>query len=247
MFCLRNMWGQPPRLSGRAKHTPFSHYLSAQRESSSDDVPRSGGRICPPREVEASGPGRMPPGVGDSSPPVEFPHALPSNSGVAGLRYLFNHPTFLADGSSAGASLAGQRGFALPRSRSRLDRHVGWHGRADRPVAGRNVLFDALDLGSIRSVICDRHLSVFQRRSTLQLGAIGRPARSSRRSPGRSARNHRHSLAGAPSCLPRPSLRDAGVECRNRPGRLLGPDRRGGRNRRRDDSHGGRRTGEALR
>src|ERR1700688_3160828 len=118
------------------------------------DVPRSGGRVRPPRE--ASGPGRMRPGLRDSSsltPPVESLHALVANPGMAGLRHLFDHPTLLADGSSAGASLASKRGLALPRSGSRLDRHVGRSGHADRPVAERNVLFNALDVDSICSVI----------------------------------------------------------------------------------------------
>ena len=72
---------------------------------------------------------------------------------MAGLRRLFDHPTVLADGAPASPSLARTRALALPRAGPRLDRHVGRHRRADRPVAQRRALFDAVDLDS-RSACC---------------------------------------------------------------------------------------------
>src|ERR1700758_928462 len=144
------------------------------------NVPRSGGRIRPPRKAKQPAPDECVRAyVMHVNSPVESPHALPPNPGMAGLRRLFDDPAFMADGSSARASLAGKRGLALPGTGARLVCHVGWHGRADRSMAERNVLFDALGLGSICSAICDRHLSVFHCGSALQLGAVGRPARSS--------------------------------------------------------------------
>lgn len=56
--------------------------------------------------------------------PVKFLHAAPANSGLAGLRCLFDDPSVLADGSSAGAPLASTREIAFPRARPGLDRHV---------------------------------------------------------------------------------------------------------------------------
>jgi hypothetical protein len=119
--------------------------------------------------------------------------------------------------------------------------------RADRPMAEGKVLFDTVDLGAGHSAVYHRHLAVFDRGSGLQLGAIGWPAGSSDRSSGRSSGHHRHSLAGAASCLSRPSLRDAGLERRNWSRSLLAADRLGGGDGRGDDSHGRWGVGEALR
>jgi len=113
-------------------------------------------------------------------------------------------------------------------------------------MAPLNVLFDALDMGSICSTVCHRHLSVLQRRRTLQLGAVGRPARSSGRPPGRPVSDHGHSFPSPPPRLSWPSLRDVGLERRNWSRSLLGIDRNGYCHRSCDDSDGRSGTGKKI-
>ena len=113
--------------------------------------------------------------------PVKSPHAVPPNSGMAGLRRLFHHPAVLADGSSQSPPLARARKLALPRAGPCLDRHVGRRGRAHRPVARRSLLLHSLVVDSRRPPVRHRHLHLFALRSPLQLGTARRPAGSSRR------------------------------------------------------------------
>ncbi len=102
---------------------------------------------------------------------------------MAGLRRLLDHPSVLADGPSARASLACQRAFAVPRASPCMDRHVDRHRRADRSVAQHRPLFDPLVVDSRRPAVRSRHLHLLPLGSSLQLGATRRPARSSRRKP----------------------------------------------------------------
>jgi hypothetical protein len=196
----------------------------------------------------AKRPGRMRPAyeIRPRPPTVKSSNADP-NSGMARLRRLFDNPIVLADDPSSSTSLASLPGLALPHADSHLVPHVGWHGRADELVAQCNFLFDSVDLGSCRALVCDWHLHLFNRRGTLQLGTTQRSAGSSRGSPRRSTGNHRYSLASPPPCLSRPSLRNAGLEHGHRPRSLLAAhgvidcDRSG------DDPDGGCGVGKALR
>ena len=120
-------------------------------------------------------------------------------------------------------------------------------GALTGPWRSCGLLFDAVDVASRRPPVCHRHHHLFELRSPLQLGPTRRPAGSPHRKPGPAPRHHRHPLASPPPGLSRPPLRNAGLERRHRPRRLLAADRVRDRHRRGNDSHGRRRTGEALR
>src|SRR5271157_1632928 len=127
------------------------------------------------RELRSRGGRRRPP----LHAPVESAHVVCPNSGMAGLRRLVDYSVILADGASAGASLAGAGAFAAAGAGSRLDSDVGGNGRADRAMAQRSSLFDLVELASSRFAVWGRHVSLSARGSALQPGATRRPARDS--------------------------------------------------------------------
>ena len=138
--------------------------------------------------------------------PVKSRHALPPNSGMAGLRRLFDHPAVLADGSSQGASMARPREVAFSCARSRMDRHVDRSRSAHRPMAQRDALFNTDVVGSSRCVVCRRHPSLLTFRSPFQLGAVGRSAGSSCGNQCSATHHNRNPRPSPPSRLSRSSL-----------------------------------------
>jgi hypothetical protein len=182
-----------------------------------------------------------------SAPTLKSTHADPAHSGMAGLRGLFDDSVFLADGASSGTSLASARSFPVSSALARMDHHVDRDRKPHRPVAARCALFNAVGLATGRVLIRAWSVPLFASRSALQLGSTRRSARSSSPSSGASTRHNGDSLPHPPSRLPRPSLRDAGLECRHGLNCLLVADclcRRDGRN---HDSNGRRGTGQAVR
>ena len=92
---------------------------------------------------------------------------------MAGLRRLFDHSFVLANDPSPGEELAIPRAIALPPAGPVWMLMWVGIGLLTSPLRRYHLLFDAMDLGSSRSSICDRHLSVLSRRSALQLGTLG--------------------------------------------------------------------------
>ena len=108
------------------------------------------------------------------------------------------------------------RAIAISRAGPGLDRHVDRHRRPDRPVAERGTLFGAMDVDSRRPSFCAGifiYSSAGAHFSWAQFGGLPE-VRTGNQAP--APRHHWNPLASPPSGLSRPSLRDAGLERRDR-------------------------------
>ena len=114
---------------------------------------------------------------------VESLYAVSPEPGMAGLHCLLDHPCVLADGAPAGASMARERGIALPRPGPCVDPHVDWNRCPDMALEEFRAVFHAMDVDSGRAVVCRELLHLFALWRALQLGAVGWPTRSSEREP----------------------------------------------------------------
>jgi hypothetical protein len=162
------------------------------------------------------------------------------------LRGLFDHPVVLVHDSSLGGALARACPLAISSAVAGVDRHVDRCWRRDLAVAKPRVLFEWMELDSSGTLVCNRIVDLQRIRSTLQLDTTQRLARSPPGPSRATAGDDRHSRPGQASRVSGASLRDAGVECGDGAGCVLGVDWFRDCYRSGDDSNGGCGTGEEI-
>jgi len=166
---------------------------------------------------------------------------------MAGLRGLLDHSLVLVHGASPRRAVAVQRRIAVPGAGSGLGDDVDWHGLSDRTLAARSLVLDPVELASSRCFVRGGDLPLFPVRSALQLEATRRLARSFAESARAATGHDWDTLTRAASGVPGTSMRNGGVEPRDRAGGLLQSDRFCRHHGRCDDSHGGGGIGEEVR
>jgi len=163
------------------------------------------------------------------------------------LRYLFDHPRFLADGPSACRAVARTASISIYSAVARVDCDVG-SSRAGHPALARSTtLSSRLAVGAGGIAVRMWVVCLFAIREKFQREPTRRPAGSSWRKSGSAPGDRWNPGACAASCIPGASVRDAGMERRNRPRSLLGPDGIRSGHRSGDDPDGGCGIGKAVR
>src|SRR4029077_7857000 len=162
---------------------------------------------------------------------------------MASLRTVFDRPRLLADDSSVCRTLARTASLisslAIHDAVARVDCDVG-SSRAGNPALARSTTLPSrLAVGSVSVAVCLRAVCVFAIREKFQREATWRPAGNSWWKSRSATGNGWNPGACAASRIPGASVRDAGMECRNRTGRLLGVDGVRSGHGSRDDPTGG--------
>ncbi len=147
---------------------------------------------------------------------------------MAGLRRLFDHPRILADDSPICRQVACAPSFisslALYLAVARVDGDVG-RGRIGHAALARRIAVSRrLDVGRGGFAVRLRAVCLFAICKGLQCQATRRIAGSSWRKSRAAAGNGWNPLASAASGISGASVRDAGMERRNRARGVLGPD-----------------------
>ncbi len=172
---------------------------------------------------------------------------MAQSSGMAGVRGLLDHPLFLVLGASQGGVLAVAEMVALSRVASGLGGNVGYDGADYRAMAAHVALRPRMDLGTGIVSVWRRPAAVFAVEQELQRAATGWFARGDLRPWRTTVGDDRDSREGAAPGLFGTSLRNAGVERRNRAGCLLWTDCVRGGHGGGYDSDGGSRDGSEIR
>jgi hypothetical protein len=151
--------------------------------------------------------------------------AQPAGNGrMDRLHCLCHHPFILAAHSFPRRALAHPRAIALSLVVTHVDGDVGDLRRGVFALASPPAPSDLVEFDSRRGCLCHWSLDLLAFRRRIQRPATGRPAGSSRWSPGTTAGNFRHPQPSSPSDLSGTSVRDAGVEPGHRAGGLLRVD-----------------------
>ena len=168
-------------------------------------------------------------------------------SRLAGLHSLRDHSVLLVSGASSGRVLAVTETVALPDSAACVGRHVG-RRRADHGALARVcILYNQLAVGPSLASVQHWIVAVLTIGQDLQRPATGWLTGSDLTTRRAMPRDHRDSRASATPSLSRPSLRNAGVEYRNRTAGLLRIDSVRSSHRSGHDWHGRQRTPKAIR
>src|SRR5271157_82095 len=160
---------------------------------------------------------------------LESAHAaLATTHRMAGLRRVFDHSRLLADDSSVCRALARTASFisalAIYGAVARLGGDVGRGRTGHAAVARRTTVSSELDLGRSGSAVRLRVVCLFTIPEEFQCEATRRIAGSSWRKSPAAAGDRWNPVAGSPSGVPGASVRDAGMERRDRARGVLGSD-----------------------
>src|SRR5208337_775744 len=165
---------------------------------------------------------------------------------MAGLRRVFDHPCLLVHDSSVCRTVACAASLAVCPAGAAVDGDVGYGCTGDSALAGHLALSSRLGMGRCGPAICLRTISIFAIRKEFQREAARRAARNSWRESRAAAGDGRNPVAGTASGVPGASVRNAGMEHRDRPGGLLGSDGVCHGHRGSDDPDGGFGTGNEV-
>ena len=165
---------------------------------------------------------------------------------MAGLRRVFDHPRLLVHDSSVCRTMACAASLAVCSAGAAVDGDVGCGCAGDSAVAGHLALSSGLGLGRCCPAICLRAVFIFAIRKEFQRQATRRAAGSSWRKSRAAAGDGWNPVASAASGVPGASVRDAGMERRDRPSGVLGSDGIRGGHGNGDDPHGGCGVGEEV-
>jgi len=175
---------------------------------------------------------------------LESAHAaLATTHGMAGLRRVFDHPCLLVHDSSVCRAVARAASFipwiSVCLAAAPVDGDVVRGGAGHAAVAGYLALSCRLGVGRSGFAVRFRAVYLFAIREEFQRQATRRAARGSRRKSRSAAGDGWNPVASAASGVPSASLRDAGMERRDRPRGVLGADGVRSGHRSGDDPDGG--------
>jgi len=174
-------------------------------------------------------------------------HARTNHPRLARLRHLLDHPRILAPHPSAGTILALPPPIPIQNPSAPLGRNVDCKRRPHRTLVRHIPLSKALAMDSRRTFIRCRLTPLQTVARSLHPATTRRIARATPQPPRTAPHHYRHPRPPPPSRLSRPPLRDARLELRHRPCRLLGPHRIRNHHRRHHGQNGGSRTGKKIR